>query len=204
MNWYKNIFAKKQNTLIENMKKDITKEMEEFFDKRTKEHIERVKKYSKKINEYSDKFKNIIEDSEKHDESKFEDIEKIPYILTTWNYKLKRENKKFDIPEEYKKEMDKASEHHVKNNKHHPEYWSDNLPKNIINKEDRDKPPEEIIDATKMSDDAIASMVADWMAMSEELNDDPYKWAKKNINIRWKFSKEQENLIYELLDNIWE
>ena len=39
--------------------------------------------------------------------------------------------------------------------------------------------------------------------MSEEKKSCPYDWAKKNINVRWKLTKEQENLIYDLLDKIW-
>lgn len=46
-------------------------------------------------------------------------------------------------------------------------------------------------------------MVADWFAMSEELGGHPKDWADKNINIRWSFSQEQKNLIYDLIKGIW-
>jgi len=101
--------------------------------------------------------------------------------------------------------MNKATEHHVKSkaNGHHPEAHS---PKEVdlISRKDRDKPPKEIIDVTKMPELDIGEMVADWLSMSEEKKSEPKDWAKKNINIRWKFTKEQEDLIYELIDEMWE
>jgi len=46
---------------------------------------------------------------------------------------------------------------------------------------------------------------ADWAAMSEEKGTNtPQGWAGKNINKRWKFTKDQEYLIYDILDNIWD
>ena len=38
------------------------------------------------------------------------------------------------------------------------------------------------------------------MAMAEEKNTNPYDWARTNVNIRWKFTSKQENLIYERLN----
>jgi hypothetical protein len=46
-------------------------------------------------------------------------------------------------------------------------------------------------------------MVADWASVSEERGNSPKSWAKKNVNVRWKFNKKQEDLIYELIDVIW-
>ena len=45
----------------------------------------------------------------------------------------------------------------------------------------------------------IAEMICDWMAISQERNTDIFKWAKDNINIRWKFTNKQEKLIHELI-----
>ena len=67
----------------------------------------------------------------------------------------------------------------------------------------RDKPPEEMIDATKMPDLDIAEMVADWCAVSEERGNTPKSWADKNVNVRWKFTDEQSDLIYEIIDAVW-
>ena len=67
----------------------------------------------------------------------------------------------------------------------------------------RDTPPERIVNATKMPLSYVAAMIADWLAMSEEKKTCPYEWAKKNVGIRWEFTKEQEKLIYDLLDKLW-
>ena len=100
--------------------------------------------------------------------------------------------------------MNNASNMHVNSNSHHPECHS-NQTDNLINRDDRDRPPEEMVDATKMTDLDIAEMVADWSAMSEEKGTNtPMEWADKNVNIRWKFKKEQKELIYKLMNEIWD
>ncbi|MEK6832556.1 MAG: DUF5662 family protein [Nanoarchaeota archaeon] len=179
-------------------------EMKGWFEKRTKKHIELVQKYCKEIEKYNpEKFKGLIDKGKSHDESKFKDPEIEPYIYIAWDYKCKDDKVKFDIPKEIKEKMNQATEHHVKNNDHHPEKHT-NQKNNLINRENRDKPPEELIDATKMKDLDIAEMVADWLAMSEEKNSQPKSWADKNVNIRWKFTDKQKDLIYQLIDDIWE
>lgn len=177
-----------------------TKEMKDFFFKRTEKHIGHVQKYCKIIENYDlEKFKGLIGRGKIHDQSKFKEPEITPYIWITWQYKIKDQGKEFDIPQEIKDKMSEATEHHVLSNKHHPESHC-NKKTGIINRENRDKPPKELIDATKMKDLDIAEMCADWMAMSEEKNTNPIDWADKNVNIRWKFTNEQKELIYKLLD----
>ena len=181
-----------------------TEEMRKFYEKRTKKHISLVQKYCKKIYEYDkDRFDGLIERGKVHDQSKYENPEKDPYIYITWDYKCKDGGVKFEIPEKIKDKMNNATNHHVKHNAHHPEYHFDNKDSNLINREDRDKPPVKKIDATKMTDLDIAEMVADWLGMSEEKNSNPKDWADKNVNVRWKFTKKQKNLIYELIKEIW-
>jgi hypothetical protein len=99
--------------------------------------------------------------------------------------------------------MTAATFHHISTNKHHPDYWDDNLNIKNLNIVDRDKSPEKIVNATKMPLTYIATMVADWLAMADEKKTDPYKWAKDNINKRWNFTKEQEKFIYELMNELW-
>lgn len=91
--------------------------------------------------------------------------------------------------------MNESTQHHVLNNSHHPEFHSDKRV-GVINRSDRDKPPSEIIDATKMPDIDIGEMCADWFSMSEEKKSNPKDWADKNVNKRWKFTDEQKDLIY--------
>lgn len=184
----------------------ITKEMDDFFKKRTMEHISRVQKNMRKIlkSDISKEidvvlFKTALKE---HDKSKYSYPEHQPYILITWDYKCKDKGIDSKLSESTHDVMNKATEHHVKTNEHHPEYWSDKEV-GIINRGDRDKPPEEMIDVTRMPSTYIAEMVADWMAMSEEKGTCPYEWAKKNIGVRWKFSNSQKDFIYEILNTVW-
>jgi len=182
---------------------DDKKAMKDWFEKRTKKHIERVQKFCKKIVDYDDKYEELIERGEVHDQSKFEDPEIDPYIYISWKYKCQDDGVDWEPPEGLDDKMNKATEHHVKNNRHHPECHCEKEV-DLINRKDRDKPPEEMIDATKMPKLDVAEMVADWCSMSDEKGGNPKDWADKNVNIRWKFNKGQEELIYELIDAIWE
>jgi len=182
-------------------KKDA--EMKEWFDKRTNRHISLVQKYCKKIAEYDKKrFGGLLERAKVHDDSKFEEPEYSPYLLISWQYKCEDEGKEFNPPKDLADKMAQATLHHVTHNSHHPEYHS---PKKsgLINREDRNKPPKEIVDATSMPDLDIAEMAADWMGMSEEKGNNPKDWADKNVNIRWKFTDEQTKHIYEIIAGVW-
>jgi hypothetical protein len=182
---------------------EITDEMIDWFNKRTTSHIDLVKKYAKKIEEYNPKrFKGLIKQTEDHDKLKFEEPERTPYIKLSWKHKqdnYKSYKKPGTINDE---EINNATLHHILNSPHHPEAWQ-NKKDGLVNKDNRDKPPKEIVDATKMPDINIAEMLADWMAMSEELKKNTTKeWADQNIGVRWKFTDDQKDLIYELIDNI--
>ena len=179
---------------------------EQFFEDRTNYHISLVNKYLDKILELHDSridTTTLEKEQEIHDQSKFEEPEYTPYIELTWNYHLKDLGKKIKSSEEELKQIQQATFYHVKNNKHHPESWDEKSTIESINNKDRDKPPEQMVDATKMPLENIACMVADWCAMSEEKGTDPYEWCKNNINKRWKFKDKQIEFIYNLLDKIW-
>jgi len=149
-------------------KSDEYDEMLAWFKKRTEMHINLVQKYCKKIEEYDDKFKGLVEQAKDHDASKFEDPEIDPYVYVTWQYYCKDHDRKFEAPEGMDDEMNKATNHHVrsKKNRHHPEAHCDKEV-GLINRKDRDKPPSEMVDATKMPDMDIAEMCADWKSVSE-------------------------------------
>jgi len=179
-----------------------TQEMKDWFDKRTSEHIERVQKYCQKIEKYDPKkFKGLVEQGKDHDQSKLKKPEIDPYIWITWQYKCQDDGKKFDAPDGIEDKMNEATQHHVKNNRHHPEFHCSKKV-DLINRDDRDKPPSEMVDATKMLDLDIAEMCADWLAMSEEKKSSPKDWADKNVNVRWKFTNGQKDLIYKLISDI--
>jgi hypothetical protein len=180
-----------------------TKEMKDWFEKRTNRHIELVRKYCKKIANYDPKrFGELVERAKVHDDSKFIEPEYTPYLFISWQYKCKDEGKEFKPPADLADKMSQATLHHVTTNSHHPEYHS---PKKagLINRENRDKPPKEMVDATTMPDLDVAEMVADWMGMSEEKGTNPKDWADKNVGVRWKFTDAQKKLIYELIEKVW-
>lgn len=190
------------NEFLENKKMDYTPEMKEAFVNRTKRHIELVQKYCNKIEKLDpERFKGLIERSEVHDASKFEEPEMTPYIFINWQYRCKDTGEKFDPPSTLKDDMNKATEHHVKSNRHHPEYFAKESV-GLINREDRDKKPDKLVDATEMPDLDLGELVSDWLAMSEERGNKAKEWADKNVNIRWKFTDEQSRLIYSLLKAI--
>ena len=98
--------------------------------------------------------------------------------------------------------MHEATYHHVKHNKHHPEYWDNTTTLESINPKDRDKKPEKPVDATKMPLNYVAVMVADWLAMSEEKKTSVKDWISNNVNKRWIFTPKQVELINKLSDAV--
>lgn len=143
----------------------------------------------------------------KHDLIKFEKEEIVPYIAITWQYYCKDNNIKFEISKELQLLMNSATEHHVKNSSHHPEYWLEDKTRQTIPTNDRDKfNPDAlpIIDVSKtMPEYALVEMCADWCAMSKERGNTPFEWADKVINKRWKFGEEKTKFIYYVLDEMW-
>lgn len=185
---------------------ESNQDMIDHFKKRTNLHIALVQKYLQKIITLNDdRLDNTILEQEKtHDQSKFEEPEYEPYLHVSWSYYMKSQGKEYKPDHIIMVQMQEATFHHVTHNKHHPEAWDPNSSMESINSSNRDTAPEKMVDGTKMPDSYIASMVADWLAMSDEKNSDPYEWADKNINKRWKFNKNQVILINNLLDEVWE
>ena len=181
-----------------------TQAMIDHFVKRTNIHIELVQKYLDKIINLNDSRldNNILEKEKTHDWSKFKDPEVGPYVFVDHSYHMKDLGQEYNPPADIKDRMQAATFHHVRTNKHHPEFWQEQLV-GVINDKDRDKPPEKMVDATDMPLTYVAAMVADWLAMSEEKKTDPYEWAKNNIHKRWHFTENQIKLIYDLLDRLW-
>jgi hypothetical protein len=159
------------------------------------------------IREYdSERFGGLADRIKIHDRSKFEDPEIEPYIYITWMYKCQADGVEFTVPEEIKAQMNEATEHHIKANRHHPEYHCDKT-ENLINTGNRDAVPdgaeEDIIDGSKMLDLDVAEMVADWCAVSAERGTHPKDWADMNIDKRWRFTEPHRKLIYELIEEVF-
>ena len=183
----------------------ITKEMIEYSKQRQMKHVNLVKKYADKLKDSKlkqfDNIANMI--LTLHDKSKSEEPEYTPYICINWKYKCLAEGVEFICGEKMEDKMNEATFHHVKNNPHHPEYWDMFLNENPINSTDRDKPSDIIVDGTLMENQYLIEMCCDWCAVSDERKTNPFDWAKANINKRWKFEKQQENLIYDTLNILW-
>jgi hypothetical protein len=182
--------------------KDITNEMETWFEERTNRHINLVKKYAKLVEEYDpETFKGLTKQVENHDELKFKEPERTPYIKLTWQHKSDN-YKGYKTPGTIdNKEINKATLHHILNSDHHPEFWQAKK-EGLLNTNDRDEIPKEIVDATKMPDINVAEMCCDWLAMSHELGTSVKDWADKTVNKRWKFTNHQKDFIYDLINNI--
>jgi len=159
-----------------------TEEMVEFYEKRTKEHIDRVAKSIHKLislglpelNPEELKTRTI-----NHDLTKYGVDERVPYIWLTEFHRCKNESIPFEYPEGVEDVVRKATLHHIKNNRHHPELH--NSPSDMTN-------------------DDLAEMVCDHHAMSQELGTDLIEWEKGVINKKWKFSDDQTKLIWKLIN----
>lgn len=173
---------------------EITQEMRDAFVTRTQQHIDRVIKFA-------DKLKLDVSD---HDQSKFQEPEMSPYILINWRYKLKDEGVDLQLPPEIDAQCRAATFHHITHNRHHPEYWDNEMNDTKRNHEGGANAPAQIVDATMMPLDAIQEMCCDWCAMSEERNNSPHEWADKVIGTRFKFTPHQIFLIFSTLDSLWE
>ena len=167
-------------------------EKEAWFEERTAKHIALVKQAARKIAEANPEFREfdgteLVMQADEHDASKLIAPEREPYIDLTWKHKFDN-YKGYKTPGTLDDEaINQATLHHVRNNRHHPEYGQENE-------------KGEVIDASGMTNVDIAEMVADWQAMSEELKTNTARqWYDKQRNVRFKFTAEQEALIDKLL-----
>lgn len=176
-----------------------SQEMIDFFEARTKMHIGLVQEALQKIIdkvEFMDHHDLRIR-MLTHDISKFEEPERTPYIWLTHMYKMKKEGIDFKYPEGIESQTIAATTHHVKTNRHHPEFHYDGLIG--ISIKDRDT-SDFAIDAVKMNRFDVAEMVADWVAMSvEKKTNTARQWFEKCSGTRWNFHSEQMEFIDKLL-----
>lgn len=166
-------------------------EWEKTAERRNRQHVIGVQTFGKKIGY----------DFPDHDADKFNTLY-IPYVLISMGYNPDYKDyinaKKKEDPD-----MDPfmrwASFSHITNNRHHPEAW-DIESATLIEK---DRESEQIIDATKMEDIYIIEMCCDWASVGAENGNSPQSWFALKNGKKWKFTEEQEDLIWKTLEEIW-
>ena len=179
---------------------DTQSAMDSWFEERTHRHIGLVQGAIAKIVKAYPEFDELVEIGKHHDEGKFKDPEREPYVSLTWRHKMEAENDEFDpingkgyqTPGMLDKEDENdATLHHITSHSHHPEYWV---------KDEADAESTRAVDASPMPDIAIAEMVADWAAMSEEIQKNTAReWYDSVKMTRWNFSDHQDQLIDKLI-----
>jgi hypothetical protein len=119
-----------------------------------------------------------------HDASKFGAEERIPYVWLTEFHRCRRTGLPFEYPEGIAERVTQAIHHHVKSNRHHPEFHAD---------------------PNDMSDVDLIEMVCDWTAMAQEFGQDGGSargWADKTIGKRVAFNAEKRQFIYLMIEEL--
>lgn len=153
-----------------------------FYERRTKEHIDRVRRCLSvlaAVTEYADE---LNERAKVHDASKFSPEERIPYIWLTEFHRCRRSGEPFEYPDGMEDQVRAAIDHHMSTNRHHPDFHAD---------------------PNDMSDVDLIEMVCDWTAMSQEFDQDGGSargWADKTVGSRVKFNQEKSRFIYAMVD----
>ena len=161
-----------------------TPEMIAFYERRTNEHIERVRRCLTLLAEVTDFGKELIERARLHDTSKFGPEERIPYVWLTEYHRCRRNGEPFEYPEGIAERVKLAIRHHVTVNRHHPEFHAD---------------------PNHMSEVDLIEMVCDWTAMSQEFGQDGGSargWADKTIGTRVAFNAEKRQFIYQMIEEL--
>ena len=153
-----------------------------FYERRTKEHIDRVRRCLSvlaAVTEYADE---LNERAKVHDASKFSPEERIPYIWLTEFHRCRRSGEPFEYPDGMEDQVRAAIDHHMSTNRHHPDFHAD---------------------PNDMSDVDLIEMVCDWTAMSQEFDQhggSARGWADKTVGSRVKFNQEKSRFIYAMID----
>jgi len=160
-----------------------TADMIAFFEKRTKDHINRVIKYMKMLESFEGLRRDeLVARGLQHDQDKYTDRDLvIPYIWVTEYHRVSNEDG--SVPDDLQRQYElagQATEQHVHQNLHHPEAHDDPTDMDLLD---------------------LVEMVADWSAMAEELSRGSCReWADENIGSKWRFSKDQVDIIYRAIN----
>jgi hypothetical protein len=159
-----------------------TPEMLAFYERRTNEHIERVRRCLTLLAEGTEYGEELIERAVVHDASKFGDEERIPYVWLTEYHRCRRSGETFEYPEGVADRVKLAIRHHVTSNRHHPEFHAD---------------------PNDMSDVDLIEMVCDWTAMAQEFGEGSARgWADKVIGHRIPFNEDKRRFICRIIEEL--
>src|SRR5262245_7532106 len=161
-----------------------TPEMVAFYERRTREHIERVGRCLALLARVTDYGEELLERAKIHDASKFGPEERIPYVWLTEYHRCRRNGEPFEYPQGIAERVKRAIQHHVTANRHHPEFHAD---------------------PNDMTDLDLIEMVCDWTAMAQEFGQDGGSargWADKTIGTRVGFNPDKRRFIYHVIEEL--
>ena len=170
--------------IMQNDEIDPTPEMLAFFERRTAEHIERVRACLALLADVTGYGEELLERARVHDVSKYGAEERIPYIWLTEYHRCRRSGEPFEYPEGMAERVKLAIKHHVTSNRHHPEFHAD---------------------ANEMSEVDLIEMVCDWTAMAQEFGEaggSARGWADRTIGKRVAFHEEKRRFIYQVIEEL--
>lgn len=153
-----------------------------FYERRTQEHIDRVRRCLQLMASATEYTNEVNERAEVHDASKFGPEERIPYIWLTEFHRCRRTGTPFSYPDGMEERVQAAIDHHMRVNRHHPDFHAD--PNN-------------------MTDVDLIEMVCDWTAMAQEFDQDGGSargWADKTIGKRLMLNDERREFVYRMID----
>lgn len=166
-----------------------TLEMVAHFDRRTREHIARVRQCLKIVGEswrfsyYADVLEHR---GSRHDASKFGDEERIGFTWITEFHRCRQAGIPFAYPAGVQELIPAAVDHHYSVNRHHPEFYSDFH--------------HGTVDSMSVID--LIEMVCDWTAMAMELGESGGSargWADKVVGSKYKFADDRKTVIYDVI-----
>jgi hypothetical protein len=162
-----------------------TAEMIQYFEARTRRHIQLVRICLSAFPAETLLRKELDLRGNLHDLSKFGEDERLAYIwLTEW-HRCRNHGIAFEYPVGMESIIGKAINHHVTTNRHHPEFHSS---------------------PSAMSKVDIIEMICDWTAMSLEkdgIRGSALKFANDMVGTKWMFDdtcREQIFKTIEILD----
>lgn len=153
-----------------------------FYEQRTSEHIERVRRCLAVMATVTDYADELNQRADIHDASKFGEEERVPYIWLTEFHRCRRSGEPFTYPLGMDDRVRNAIVHHVTTNRHHPDFHAD---------------------PNDMTDVDLIEMVCDWTAMSQEFGQDSGSargWADKTIGSRLLLNDERRQFVYKMIE----